>query len=200
MAISTPLPRTAIRVDATVLGYAGILGSPLLAFGMMALDAGQPALGDGLMLSFLLGWMGSMIALYRTNALGTGPWGRTGLTLQMIVLSIAILWQATQAYHHDIGKGSLWFTIGDLCWPVSVNGMTLVGIGVLAAKRWTGFRRFTPLACGLCFPIGMAALALFGPSWSTLFALLTSYAWSALGLAAVLEARRQQAAELNAAS
>lgn len=198
MAISSPLQRTAIRVDAAVLGYAGILGSPMLAFGMMAAEAGHAQLGDGLMLIFLLGWMSSMIALRRTGALGNALWGNVVIGLHLVVLATAISWQATQAYQHDLGKGSLAFQIGDMCWPLAVNGMSLVGIGAIVGRGWQGWRRFTPLACGLCFPLGMAVMSAFGPTWATLFGVITSYAWSALGLAAILEARRLQSAEPNA--
>lgn len=199
MAISSTLQRPAIRIDYTVLGYAGILGSPMLAFGFMAVEAGHAQFGDGLMLSFLLGWLGSMIALRGTGALGSSRWARIGSGLHLTTLIVAILWQATQAYHHDIGKGTTLFLIGDMCWPISVNGMTLIGLGVLGAKRWHGWHRFTPLACGLCFPIGMAAQAI-DPTWGTLFVVITAYAWSGLGLAALMEARRLQAQEPNAAS
>lgn len=196
MAISSTLQRSALRIDFTVLGYLGILGSPLLACGVWAMEAGQVALGNGLMLSFLLGWLGSMAALRGTGAFGKLRWGRATSNAHFATLTIAILWQATQTYHNDFGKGSLLFTAGDLCWPISVIGMILVGIATLAAKRWRGWHRFTPLACGLCFPIGMAAQAIH-PSLTAIFAVITAWAWSALGLAALLEGRRH-AKELNA--
>lgn len=197
MAISTSLPRAALRVDHTVLGYLGILGSPLLAFGFMASEAGQLTLGNGLMLSFLLGWLGSMIALRGTGALGRSRFANAASIVQLVTLSIAIVWQATQTYHHDIGKGSLLFTLGDMCWPISVNMMPLVGIGTILANGWRGWHRVTPFACGLCFPVGML-LQSINPGWGMLFGVVTAYTWSALGLAALLEARRRQEAEPNA--
>jgi hypothetical protein len=198
MAISTPLPRSALRIDHTVLGYLGILGSPLLAFGFMASEAGQLTLGNGLMLSFLLGWMASMIALRGTGALGRSRFAHATSSVHLVTLSIAIVWQAAQTYRHDLGKGTLPFLIGDMCWPISVNMMTLVGIGTILAQGWKGWRRFTPFACGLCFPIGMVFQSI-DPTWGMMFGVITAYTWCALGLAALLEARRYRRTEPNAA-
>ena len=199
MAISTPLPRSAVRIDHTVLGYLGILGSPFLAFGFMASEAGHFTLGNGLMLSFQLGWLASMIALRGTGALGRSRFANAASAFQLLSLGIAIVWQATQTYHHDLGKGSLLFTVGDMCWPVSVNMMTLVGIGTILSQGWRGWHRYTPFACGLCFPIGMLFQSI-NPAWAMLFGVVTAYTWSALGLAALLEARRRQETELDTAN
>ncbi|MGV3618763.1 MAG: hypothetical protein ACO1SV_25855 [Fimbriimonas sp.] len=191
MAISTSLSRPAVAREIGVgLGYVGILSSPMLAFGMLASQAGQVQLGEGLMLIFLLGWMGGMVALGRSGALGTGRFAKAGFAIHLAFLFSATIWQLTQAIHPGMGEGTFAFAVGNMSWPIAVNGMTLIGIGVIAAHRWQGWTRFTPLACGLCFPLGMAAQEFLGSTWGMLFGALTAYAWSGFSLSALLASRR----------
>ena len=142
MAISTSLTRPALAREIGVgLGYVGILSSPMLAFGMLASQGGQVQLGEGLMLIFLLGWMGGMVTLGRSGALGTSRLAKAGFALHLAFLFSATIWQLTQAIQPGMGQGTLAFMIGDMSWPISVNGMTLVGIGVITANRWQGWSR-----------------------------------------------------------
>ena len=49
-----------------------------------------------------------------------------------------------------IDMNSVFFGIG---WLVQLAGMLLVGILVVAAKTWSGWRRFVPLLCILSIPV-----------------------------------------------
>ena len=190
MAISSTFDRpTATRDFTTTLGFAGILGSPMLAFGKMAADAGQIQLSDMLLVLFLLGWTGSVHAMRRTRAFGSDPVWIGWSNIQLGLLVAALLWQISQAL--QIGNTATLpsFRPGDALWPICLGGMTFVGLGALAGS-WQGWRRYAPLACGMSFPLTLGLPDLLGPSWSIAFGVLAAYAWSGLGLAVVLEARR----------
>ena len=60
--------------------------------------------------------------------------------------------------------------------------MLVVGVSVIAAKRLWGWRRYVPLMCGLCLPIGAVAMIAFGDAVGGFagFA-LTAVLWTLLG-------------------
>jgi hypothetical protein len=64
---------------------------------------------------------------------------------------------------------------------VQTAGMVVVGILTLAAKTWSGWRKFTPLLVVLAWPIGWAVQPVFGVSG--LANLIIGAAWVLLGYA-----------------
>ena len=95
-----------------------------------------------------------------------------------ISLGIALLGRvdfvAAEVHSLFIGEESVLLPVGALLTAV---GMTLVGIAVLRANRWTGWRRFTPLLAGVyplvaMFPFifitsepNMISIAIWGLPW-----------------------------------
>jgi hypothetical protein len=74
--------------------------------------------------------------------------------------------------------------------PLLGIGMILVGIGVLMTRRWSGWRAYAPLACGVYIPLVMvpAFVISHGPSFPALAGFSLIYA--VLGLAMRSEAGR----------
>jgi hypothetical protein len=62
--------------------------------------------------------------------------------------------------------------------------MLVVGAAVLRARVWAGWRRWTPLACGVALPLAFLVMALFGrAAFMTAFPFVTAATFFALGLA-----------------
>ncbi len=95
-----------------------------------------------------------------------------------VALGIALLGRvdfvAAEIHSLAIGEESILLPLGAM---ITAVGMTLVGIAVLRANRWTGWQRYTPLLVGLypfvaMFPFifitnepSMLAIAVWGLPW-----------------------------------
>ena len=190
MAISTTLSRPTTRDLSIPAGFAGILTSSTLAFGMMAQAGGHTQLANVLMLAFLVGWGACLISLRKMGAFGESPIALAWAGLQIMTLTLATVWQAAQAIQPGMGSGTVFFAIGDACWPISVTGMMITGLALLSAGKTTGWLRFAPLTCGFSYPIGMWLAGMFGPDWHIAFGVLAAYGWSAFGLLTIMTARQ----------
>lgn len=89
-----------------------------------------------------------------------GRWGRIGLSMAFAGLGVFTLAGAASFLSADAG---------DVLHPVSVPltgaGMTVTGIAVLRTRRWRGWARYTPLACGLIpFVVELPGFIVFGDS------------------------------------
>lgn len=104
---------------------------PLLLFG----------LGSGL---FQVGLLLLLRVLDRTRALGTGRLARAVIRVETAFVGLAIASTTVDA----IGVSDLtqpgWLLL-DLCWPLSMLGMFLIGIRIAVAGRWRGASRFWPM-------------------------------------------------------
>ncbi len=136
---------------------------------------------------FMFGWLCSNLAMQQMQAIGTGMWAKIVLRIQMVGVGLAMLFgflEATQL----VSEENLLFVITDLCWPLSMLFMIVVGIMAIRANRWAGWQRFVPLICALWLPasigVGMATAGnpdlefvnvYFGFTW-------TAVTWSLLAL------------------
>jgi hypothetical protein len=103
---------------------------------------------------FMFGWICTNLAMQQMQATGTGLWGKIVLQIQLVGLVLAMLFgffEATQLLAED----NLLFVITDMCWPLSMLFMIVVGIMTIRANRWAGWQRFVPLICALWLPVAM---------------------------------------------
>ena len=123
-----------------------------------------------------------VVGLARVGAAGRGALATISLGLTILglaVLTVAeIVWLATGAADALYGIATLAYTLG----------LILLGVAVLRARRWTGWHRFTPLACGLFVPLVMfPAFAL--PGYAANYAIgLWGVCWLLFGVALLAEA------------
>jgi hypothetical protein len=76
------------------------------------------------------------------------------------------------------------FNIADSAWPASHIFMCVIGVATLLVRVWTGWRKFTPLLCGLVLPLAMAAGGLGGRvALEVTFGVLTAASFPVLGYA-----------------
>lgn len=86
----------------------------------------------------------ALVGLAALGAAGTAWWGRIGLGAAILGLVVLIGGEFIQPF--DPATAEMLFAIAPL---VTGPGLVLAGVGVLQARRWSGWRRFVPLACGV---------------------------------------------------
>ncbi|MBE7551889.1 MAG: hypothetical protein HS126_12540 [Anaerolineales bacterium] len=179
--------QTGTILNTRLLGTLGILGSSMLL--VEGLYAGFQEHGTdqfiGLLeVIYMTAWMSSIAGLGLTKAAGKGWGGKTVLIIQLIGLMMAAAWSAIHLVVPNPDEEHILYTIGDIAWPFSHMFMNIVGIAVLRAKVWTGWRRFTPFWCGLALPAAMLTAVIAGEvALGIVFGLWTTAAFALLGYA-----------------
>jgi hypothetical protein len=113
-----------------------------------------------------------IVGLVRSKAAGHGGLAVAGRALTLAGLGVLVVAEFVSLI--DMSVASTLFGVATLSLAL---GLILAGVAVLRAGRWVGWRRFTPLACGLYIPLvlfpsfalpGLAmhyALGLWGVPW-----------------------------------
>jgi sulfite exporter TauE/SafE len=136
-----------------------------------------------LMLAYVVGWLCSAAGLRRLRATGRGRGAAVLTAVQLTALTLAA-GQNLQDLARARPLGDGFYRVTDVAWPFSHVFMLAVFAAVWRARVWTGWRRWTPLACGLVLPLTFAAVASRGvvdPMY--VFAFGTAVAFLAFGLA-----------------
>ena len=124
-----------------------------------------------------------VVGLARSGATGEGWLGRIGLGIAVLGRTTFVL-----AEVHNLAKGnddSPLLPLGALSTGI---GMTLVGIAVLRARRWGGWRRPIPLLAGLYPFVAMFPLLAITGQPPLPMIMLWGLPWLLLGLALHAEA------------
>lgn len=110
----------------------------------------------------------------------------------VVALGIALLGRvdfvAAEVHSLVIGEESVLLPIGAM---VTAVGMTLVGIAVLRAKRWGGWRRYTPLLAGVYPFVAMFPFIFVTNEPSMLAISFWGLPWLLLGYAIYSDARER---------
>lgn len=170
-----------------LLGLAAMIGAPALlietarnGFAKVANESTDPtgALLYGL---FALGWFCAMLGLHQLRAAGAGRLGRTLTLLPLLTIPLAL--GQTLMDLLKVPTAHPLYLVTDLAWPLSMVLTFTVSVAVPLAGRLPGWRRLTPLLCGISLPLMLVLLALGIelPGWT--FGAHTALGWFALGLA-----------------
>ncbi len=125
-----------------------------------------------------------ILGLSRSGAAGRGGLGRSGLRIAIAGMVLLSLCEVRALTLLNVGFPSPPTDFLDIFFGTASMmigaGLVMAGVSVARAGRWTGWRRFTPFACGAAvFVVLMPAL--FGPflagrlaigTWMLLFAAL----------------------------
>ncbi|WP_207935875.1 hypothetical protein [Actinomadura sp. KC216] len=110
-------------------------------------------------MAFLVGVMSLVVLALSTNATGARK-GRYIAIVEMVLLVPAMVWcPLVIAYPEDTPA---WVIPFDMCWPLSMLGMLVIGIAVVRVGRFRGLLRWQFLFCGLWLVVagvGEAALS-----------------------------------------
>jgi len=168
------------------LGTTALLGSPMLFIqsALSRFESVQPTkLNAVLGLFFLVGWACASVGLRTLRATGRGTPGRLLLAVQLIGFGLAASQQA-QDFIYAAPPHTLFYSVCDAAWPLSVLFMLVVGAFTLRGDVFRGWRRWTPLLCGLSLPLLFAVGGVVGQRAALLvFGGYTFAAWAALGAA-----------------
>ncbi len=185
--MNLPLSKQSTFLSARFLGTLGMIASPMLFVEGMLYTYGYgdspnsrfiPLLG----IIYLTGWACSLTGMRQLRATGHGTLCKAVFILQLVGLSLAFLFNVQEMV--GANPDSLFFRITDIAWPASHVFMLAVGVLVLKAKVWRGWRSVTPLLCGLALPAFFAASAVVGRGVAGfLFGMLTAVAFMLLGYA-----------------
>lgn len=145
-----------------ILGLVGMLTSPFFLVYVLTSDPQESytLLGALFGLVFQLGCLSSVSGLFAVRATGNGIGGRTVLVVQMILHTLAALFQILE--YRQIGVDNILFTITDIAWPLGFLFMLVTGGAVIRARRWLGWRRFLPILCAVPLPVAMFSRPLGG--------------------------------------
>jgi hypothetical protein len=164
-----------------VLGFLGMLGAPAFLF-ISSPPAPTDLRANLLMTAYLVGWACSAVGLRRLRATGRGRGAVAIFVVQMLGLALAFCQQPQDQLGHR-PLGDAFYFASNVAWPLSHLFMLVVFGAVWRAGVWTGWRRWTPLACGLALPLMFAATAARISSPTIVFAVATAASFLALGLA-----------------
>ncbi|WP_344899057.1 hypothetical protein [Actinomadura meridiana] len=150
--IRTRVARAALAVGATAW-MAGLLEG-----GARIREEVVPAEIRG-SLAFLVGVMALVVLVLSTNATGQGK-GRYIAIVELVLLVPAMVWcPLVIAYPDDTPA---WVLPFDMCWPLSMLGMLVIGIAVVRVGRYRGLLRWQVLLCGLWLVVAGVGEAVLG--------------------------------------
>jgi cytochrome bd-type quinol oxidase subunit 2 len=155
----TPDMRTSITRRC---GAALVAGS--VAWAACALIAGPIADGANSRLelagslAFQLALLCLIAALWVTEATGIGRWGRAALSVQLVLVLLAIGWTMPHIFDPNMADEGMIVAL-DTAWPLSMLWLVVLGITVARARRWVGTLRWATLVASLWFPVAILATA-----------------------------------------
>jgi hypothetical protein len=163
-----------------VLGLIAISCAPFLYVDFLTSDRNVMHWWSGVYdMIYMIGWLCSIVALQRMQALGTSKFAKVAFTVQYILLAFAQCWNVWVI----IGPSydNVLYRIFDICWPLSNIWMLVVGITALRAKKLQGWKRYVPIMAGLWFPL-MVVPAITTGAMSSIAGPYSAIAFGLLGL------------------
>ena len=138
-------------------------------------------------LIFMIGWICSVVGLYKLEAMGNKKWQRTIMIIQIVLLGLGGAWCVLEVF--DPGSPSKIFYILNFSWPFGGVFMMVTSIVIISAKRLKGWRRYIPLLAGLWFPQTILIYLIGGNSITLLLlsGIYSAIAFSLLGFVLVTE-------------
>lgn len=121
---------------------------PLILFG----------LGAG---AFQVGLLSLLRVLWRTRALGDGRIARGVLRVEAGMLALAMASTFVDAIAVSDLTQPGWLLL-DAFWPLSMLGMSLIGVRIAIAGRWKGATRFWPLVAESWAVVVIPTMGIFG--------------------------------------
>ncbi|MET7395873.1 hypothetical protein ABZS66_20495 [Dactylosporangium sp. NPDC005572] len=111
---------------------------------------------------FQLGIFALLAVQLRTRATGVSKAARVALYVEHVILAIATIWSFAHAV--PALRDAAWLVPMDICWPLSMFGMFLIGVKLFFSKRWKGLARVWPFIAETWFICTVPAFVILGES------------------------------------
>ncbi|HEX9929142.1 MAG TPA: hypothetical protein VGB02_11455 [Pyrinomonadaceae bacterium] len=167
----TSLPASSNKLATTAthrrLGIIGMICAPGLYFAssFYSQNFDQPnpnqIYASFLGVLYLCGALASATAMRQLRATGNGLGAKVLFGVQIVGLFLAMMFDVIE-YAAPILKQTWLFFVTDMAYPFSHVLMIVVGIAIVRAGVWSGWRRVPAFLIGFALPLFFAASALFG--------------------------------------
>ncbi|WP_344172151.1 hypothetical protein [Kribbella lupini] len=132
-------------------------------FAFSTVTEGTPErIGDLTGLAFQLGLFCLLTVQFRTRATGLTRAAVLMLKVEAVILGIAALWSLLHGVLPTSLQDATWLMVLDICWPLSMIGMMVIGIKLAIAGRWRGLLRWWPLVAESWVFVTIPATVVFG--------------------------------------
>jgi hypothetical protein len=161
-----------------ILGIIVVLGA--LAAGLNGFLPDNPGERASVpLMLWAIGGVFGLVGMQRLNTFGYSPVARA-LGLVPLMGFVTLVTGDGLALAGVGGFGDAWFNVmAAVGWICILAGMLMVGILTIAARVWTGWRRFVPLSTVLIIPLSVGLNALIGSMMAS--AVLPFLIWITLG-------------------
>jgi hypothetical protein len=183
---SSSYAATALMASAVVGGAVGLATSTF--YPTLAKLGTAPFLYSGAILSLAhLAAIAGVAGLATSGAAGRGWLVRVAYVLTFLGLTCQLLGESVIRF--DFSLGNTFFSAGT---PAMGLGFILVGIAIIRAGRWSGWQRFTALACGVYVPVVLIPAFILAGGVSFPALTVWQLCFLALGIAMRAEPARRQ--------
>jgi hypothetical protein len=142
---------------------AGTLAWCASIFAFSTVNEGTPErIGDLTGLAFQLGLFCLLTIQFRTRATGLSRPAVLMLKVEAVVLGLASLWSLLHGVFPASLQDAVWLMVLDICWPLSMIGMMIIGIKLAVTGRWRGLLRWWPLVAESWVFVTIPATIVFG--------------------------------------
>ncbi|WP_214107473.1 hypothetical protein [Acrocarpospora catenulata] len=112
-------------------------------------------------LAFQFGAWSLLVLMSRTSAVGVTRTARAMLTVERVLLALAMAWSLIHALF-PASRDTVWLGVLDVFWPLSMLGMFVIGIKIALTGRWRGLARVWPLVAESWAVVTLPAMGIFG--------------------------------------
>ena len=138
-----------------------IWAASIFAFSTVT-DGAKERIGDLTGLAFQLGLFCLLAVQYRTRATGLSRPAVAMLRVEAVVLALASIWSGLHGILPENLQNAGWLMVLDICWPLSMVGMMVIGIKLAVTGRWRGLLRWWPLVAESWVFVTIPATIIFG--------------------------------------
>lgn len=133
-----------VRIAGTVGLVGGLLSVVVDVYELLTLPIEVSMAASLRNVLFQLTAIAALAGLAALGAAGSTWWARLGIGVTFLGFVVLISGELIEPF--DPATGETFFGIAPL---LAAPGLVLAGVGVLRARRWSGWRRFVTLACGV---------------------------------------------------
>jgi hypothetical protein len=153
----------AVRSNTRLLGLLGMVFSPFFLVMITSDTDGQGNLvrvGAFAGLLFTIGWFCNVLGLLQLRATGKRLPGKILLGVELVGVTLAAIFQVFE--FTGFGEGTIFFTITDIAWPLSMVTLLIIGITIAIIGGLRGAARFVPILAPIWLPLNIVVTMTVG--------------------------------------